>query len=153
LLGLACGGGQQGPIFAAAGANVAILDNSPAQLRRDRDTAEREGLSIRTVQGDMADLSAFADGSFDLIFHPVSNCFAPEVRPVWREAAGVLRWGGSLLAGLCNRVQFIFDDALVQKGELAVRHSIPYSDATSLTEEERRRYTDADEPLLHGHTL
>ncbi|MGE5602569.1 MAG: SAM-dependent methyltransferase, partial [Nitrososphaerales archaeon] len=37
VLGLACGGGQQCPIFAAAGASVTVLDNSPAQLGRDRE--------------------------------------------------------------------------------------------------------------------
>ena len=46
ILGLACGGGQQGPIFAAAGAEVTIFDNSPAQLARDREVAEREQLSV-----------------------------------------------------------------------------------------------------------
>ncbi len=85
LLGLACGGGQQGPVFAALGANVTIFDNSPAQLAHDRQVAEREDLKIHTVEGDMRDLSVFDDGSFDLVFHPVSNVFCPEVRPVWQE--------------------------------------------------------------------
>ena len=91
LLGLACGGGQQGPVFAALGANVTIFDNSPAQLEHDRAVAHREGLPIKTVEGDMRDLSVFADQSFDLIFHPVSNVFCPQVQPVWREAFRVLR--------------------------------------------------------------
>ena len=70
VLCLASGGGQQGPIFAAAGANVTVFDNSPKQLERDRVVAERDNLQIKTVQGDMADLSVFADESFDLIIHP-----------------------------------------------------------------------------------
>src|SRR5947209_20625911 len=86
VLCLASGGGQQGPVLAAAGAAVTVLDASPAQLARDRLVADREGLEVRTVQGDMADLSAFDDGTFGLVFHPCSNCFVPEVRPVWREA-------------------------------------------------------------------
>src|SRR6188768_2713700 len=36
VLGLACGGGQQGPILAAAGANVTNFDNSPKQLEKDK---------------------------------------------------------------------------------------------------------------------
>ena len=91
LLGLACGGGQQGPVFAALGARVTIFDNSPAQLEHDRAVAKREKLVINTVEGDMRDLSAFTDESFDLVFHPVSSVFCPEVRPVWREAFRVLR--------------------------------------------------------------
>jgi SAM-dependent methyltransferase len=153
VLCLASGGGQQGPIFAAAGATVTVLDASAAQLDRDRMVADREGLSLRTVPADMADLCAFADGSFGMVFHPCSNCFIPDVRPVWREAFRVLRPGGVLLAGFCNPVLFLFDDALAEKGELVARHAVPYSDLASLTEEERRRYTDRDEPLIFGHTL
>ena len=105
VLCLASGGGQQGPILAAVGANVTVLDNSPNQLAQDRTVAERDGLEIITVEGDMADLSAFSDRSFDLIVHPVSNVFAPDIRPVWREAFRVLRPGGALMAGITNPVQ------------------------------------------------
>jgi 2-polyprenyl-3-methyl-5-hydroxy-6-metoxy-1,4-benzoquinol methylase len=77
VLCLASGGGQQGPPLAAVGARVTVLDNSPKQLAQDRLVADREGLTIETVQGDMADLSVFPDGRFDLIVHPVSNVFAP----------------------------------------------------------------------------
>jgi SAM-dependent methyltransferase len=153
VLCLAGGGGQQAPVLAAAGAAVTVLDNSPAQLARDRLVADRDGLQIRTVPGDMADLSAFADGTFGLVFHPCSNCFVPDVRPVWREAFRVLRPGGVLLAGFANPLLYVFDDAPAEKGELVVRHAVPYSDLTSLTEQERRRYTDQDEPLVFGHTL
>jgi SAM-dependent methyltransferase len=153
VLCLASGGGQQGPVLAAAGAAVTVLDASPAQLARDRLVAEREGLALRAVEGDMADLSAFPGGSFGLVFHPCSNCFVPDVRPVWREAFRVLRPGGVLLAGFCNPALYVFDDALAGRGELVVRHAVPYSDLASLTEEQRRRYTDKNEPLVYGHTL
>ncbi len=69
VLCLASGGGQQGPILAAAGAHVTVFDATDAQLARDREVAKREGLTLRTVRGDMRDLSAFADASFDLIVH------------------------------------------------------------------------------------
>ncbi len=153
VLCLASGGGQQGPVLAAAGAAVTVLDNSPGQLAQDRLVAEREGLAIDTVQGDMADLLAFASGRFGLIFHPCSNCFVADVRPVWREAFRILRPGGALLAGFANPVLYVFDDALAEKGELLARHAVPYSDLTSLTDEERRRYVDKNEPLVYGHTL
>jgi 2-polyprenyl-3-methyl-5-hydroxy-6-metoxy-1,4-benzoquinol methylase len=77
ILCLACGGGQQGPILAAAGARVTVFDASPKQLAQDEMVAGRADLSLVTRQGLMHDLSAFADESFDVIFHPVSNCFAP----------------------------------------------------------------------------
>ena len=57
----------------------------------------------------MRDLGEFADASFDLVFHPVSNLFCPELAPVWRECFRVLRPGGALLAGFVNPDVFIFD--------------------------------------------
>src|SRR5688572_7033234 len=42
VLGLASGGGQQCPVLAAAGAHVTSYDNSPKQLARDREVANRE---------------------------------------------------------------------------------------------------------------
>ena len=92
---LASGGGQQGPILAAAGADVTVFDNSPRQLEQDRYVADRDGLHLQTVEGDMRDLSCFPDESFDLIVHPVSNVFVPDVKPVWREAYRVLKPGAT----------------------------------------------------------
>ena len=153
VLGLASAGGQQGPVLAAAGAQVTIFDNSSAQLGQDRLVAEREGLSLRLVEGDMRDLSVFPDGSFDLIFHPCSNCFVDEIRSVWREAARVLRPGGVLLSGFSNPLIFLFDPEQEKAGVMQLKYKMPYSDFTSLTEEERRRYTDTGEPLCIAHSL
>jgi SAM-dependent methyltransferase len=154
VLCLASGGGQQAPVLAAAGANVTVLDNSPGQLAQDRLVAEREGLDLRTVEGDMADLSLFAGESFHLVFHPVSNLFAPEVRPVWVEAFRVLRRGGYLLAGFLNPAVYIFDLELVDSsGELRVRYALPYADATSKSEEDVARQIERGEPLEFSHTL
>ncbi len=153
VLCLAGGGGQQGPTLAAAGARVTVFDNSPAQLAQDQLVAEREGLEIRTVQGDMADLSVFADASFDLIVHPCSNLFVPDVRPVWREAYRVLRPDGELLAGFTNPALYLFDMQLHDHGVLQVRHKLPYSDLTHLRPEELRRYQDDLQPMEYSHTL
>ncbi len=101
----------------------------------------------------MADLSVFADAGFDLIVHPCSNMFVPDVQPVWREASRVLRPGGALLAGFVSPVNYIFDQALLDDGVLQVRHKLPYSDLHSLTEEERQAYIDDLQPLEFGHTL
>src|SRR6516165_992366 len=127
MLCLASGGGQQGPVLAAAGASVTVFDNSPAQLARDEEVAAREGLAIRTVLGDMRDLGAFADASFDVVFNPVSNVFCPELAPVWRESFRVLRPGGLLLTGFLNPDIYLFDEAALERDELVVRHPLPYS--------------------------
>jgi SAM-dependent methyltransferase len=154
VLCLASGGGQQGPTLAAAGAHVTVFDNSPRQLAQDRLVAEREGLAIRTVEGDMADLSAFADASFDLIVHPVSNVFAADVLPVWGEAYRVLRPRGALLAGFSNPINYIFDfDLLDREHRLEVKYTLPYSDIESLSDEARKAYLAKGWPLEFSHTL
>ncbi len=153
VLCLASGGGQQGPILAAAGANVTVFDNSPSQLEQDNLVARREGLEIRTEQGDMANLAVFDEQSFDLIFHPCSNCFAQDIHPVWKECFRVLRPGGTLLTGFTNPVRYLFDDELLENGELFVRYKIPYSDLTSISPDLRQRYIDKNEPCCFSHTL
>jgi len=152
VLCLASGGGQQGPVLAAAGANVTVFDNSPVQLSRDRLVADRDGLDIRTVQGDMADLSVFPDASFDLIINPVSVCFIPDVKPVWRECARVLRKGCALLVGMHQPHIYCLDD-VEETGDFRVRFSLPFSDLTSMDPEERARRYGADSPLEFSHTF
>lgn len=141
-------------MLAAAGARVTVLDNSPRQLERDRFVAQRDRLDVTTVLGDMRDLGMFEDASFDLVFNPVSNLFCPDIDPVWRECHRVLRLGGTLLAGFLNPDLFVFDqDAEDNRGELIVRHALPYSDLTHLTEEERERLDGPVAPLRYSHTL
>jgi len=153
ILALASGGGQQGPLFAAAGAEVTVFDNSPRQLEQDRFVADRDGLILKTVEGDMKDLSCFADESFDFIFNPCSNCFVPDVKPVWQEAFRVLKKGGTMISGFCNPVLFTPDLELEKQGVVQMKYKIPYSDATDITPEERLRYFGANEPINYGHTL
>jgi SAM-dependent methyltransferase len=101
----------------------------------------------------MTDLSRFSDESFDLIFHPVSNIFSPEILPMWQECFRVLKPGGALLAGFNNPVAYIFDEAAEDAGELVVRHKLPYSDLTSLNQEELDRVLASGRPLEFCHTL
>ena len=154
VLCLASGGGQQGPILAATGAAVTVFDLSPKQLDRDRAVASEHGLRLTAVEGDMRDLSAFPDCGFNLIFHPVSNIFVPDVRPVWKEAFRVLKPGGFLLAGMLNPIEYAFDRALAdEKGVYQLAYSLPYSDTESITEEERIRLFGKDDPIEFSHTL
>ena len=154
VLCLASGGGQQGPILAAAGAHVTVFDLSPRQLAQDREVAEANSLAIETVEGEMTDLGCFADDSFDLIVHPISNCFVADVNPVWRGCSRVLRPGGAVLAGFVNPVSYLFDVEIDgTRGPLEVRNAIPYSDLESLTEKQREHYLADGEPFEFGHTL
>ncbi|MFT7775537.1 class I SAM-dependent methyltransferase [Roseateles sp.] len=154
VLCLASGGGQQAPILAAAGARVVSFDLSDEQLAKDHQVAEREGLALQCLQGDMADLSTLRDASFDLVFHPASNVFVPDIEPVWRECHRVLRPGGELLAGFMNPMVFLFDhDAADASGELVVKYSLPYADVSQLTAAQLQNKVQRGDMLEYGHSL
>ncbi len=121
LLGLACGGGQQMPLFAAAGAKCTVLDYSERQLESERMVAKREGYPIDVVRADMSQPLPFANCTFDVIVHPVSNCYIREVEPLWRECFRILKPGGILLAGMDNGINYIFDDE-----ETTLKHKLPF---------------------------
>ena len=121
VLGLASGGGQQMPIFAALGAVCTVLDYSPAQLESERMVSQREGYDIRIIRADMTKPLPFADSSFDLIFHPVSNCYVREVRPIFRECFRVLKPGGVLLGGYDMGINFLVDEK-----EERIVNSLPF---------------------------
>lgn len=151
ILGLACGGGQQCPLLAAAGGVVTVFDNSNAQLNQDRAVAERDGLEMSFVQGDMRDLSCFENESFDLIVHPVSNTYVDDPRPVWKEAFRVLRKGGAMISGMTNPLIYMFDNL---KGDhKTLTYKLPYADRDDLPEDELKRLIDNGDPLEFSHTL
>lgn len=94
VLCLASGGGRQGPLYAAAGARVTVVDISGGMLQLDRAVAAERKLDLETVQTSMDRLQMFRRGMFDLVIHPVSTCYVPEIAIVYREVARVLRMGG-----------------------------------------------------------
>lgn len=151
VLCLASGGGQQGPVLAAAGAAVTVFDNSPKQLARDEEVAAREGLVIRTVLGDMRDLGVFEDAGFDVIVNPVSTLFCPDLAPVWAEAFRVLRPGGTLLTGFMNPDVYIFDEVALDRQELVVSHRLPFS-TLDLSDTDRMRSYGTG-PIEYSHSL
>ncbi|KJJ94302.1 methyltransferase [Pseudomonas sp. 21] len=155
ILCLASGGGQQAPVLAAAGALVTVLDASAEQLARDREVAARDGLQLETLLGDMRDLSAFADGWFDCIFHPISNLYVPDIRPIWHECFRTLRSGGRLLSSFYNPVVFIGerDPALAEQGLIRPRFKLPYSDLRDLPAETLSARQERGEALVFGHSL
>ena len=152
VLCLASGGGQQGPILAAIGADVTVFDNSQGQLEKDLYVAKRDGLTINTVQGNMQDLSMFADASFDLIVHPWSNNYVDDILIVWKECSRVLKKCGTLVAGFGSPLEYIFDLKKFEKGELELKYSIPYADIDH-QDDEAVRELSAAEGFSWGHPI
>lgn len=91
VLCLAAGGGRHGPLYAAAGARVTVVDLCDELLERDRIIARQRGLDLRTVECCMTRLSALEAASFDLVIHPVSTCYVPDLKAVFAEVARVCR--------------------------------------------------------------
>lgn len=94
LLCLAAGGGRQGPLYAAAGAQVTVVDISPEMLQLDREVAGERKLNLQTVQTSMDDLTMFGAGEFDIVIHPVSTCYIPDIGAAYQQVARVTRSGG-----------------------------------------------------------
>ncbi|WP_254513299.1 class I SAM-dependent methyltransferase [Anatilimnocola floriformis] len=94
VLCLAAGGGKHGPLYAAAGAAVTVVDISPGMLELDREVAKERRLELQTVEASMDDLTCFAAGTFDLVVQPVSTCYVPQIGPVYREVSRITKPGG-----------------------------------------------------------
>ena len=145
VLGLASGGAQQMPVFAALGAVCTVLDNSQRQLESERMVAEREGYDIEIVRADMTERLPFEENSFDLIFNPVSNCYVYAVLPIWRECARILKPGGRLLAGLDNGLNFAFDE-----DETRIVNTLPFNPLED--EDQMEQLRKADGGIQFSHT-
>jgi len=148
ILGLASGGGQQGPILAALGAEVTIFDNSERQLDQDIAVSDANNLGIKIVQGDMRDLSVFSDASFDLIFNPCSVLFVDDLKSVWKECFRVLKGNGILMTGLMNPLSL-----QIEEKTLKLIYKQPFSDLHSLPKDELKKLKDTKEALIFGHSL
>ena len=151
ILGLASGGGQQIPIFAALGADCTVFDNSEKQLESERMVAEREGYEVQIVKGDMTKPLPFVDNSFDMIFHPVSNCYVEDVYHVWKECYRVLRKGGVLLAGMDNGLNFLVNDD--RNLPLIIENKLPFNPLENASEEEYQHMVNNLEGIQFSHTL
>ena len=146
ILGLASGGGQQMPVFAALGAECTVLDYSEKQLESEKLVSEREGYDIRIIRADMTKRLPFEDEEFDLIFHPVSNCYVKEVKPIWKECFRVLKKGGELLSGVDHYINYVVDG-----DEKEIVNSLPFD---PLINEKYREQLEADDAgMQFSHTL
>ena len=145
LLGLASGGGQQMPVFAALGAACTVLDYSIQQLESERMVAKREQYQIQIVHADMTKPLPFDADSFDLIFHPVSNCYVEEVYPIWKECFRILKKGGILLSGLDNGLNYAFDVS-----ETKLENKLPFNPLTNVSQ---RQSLGENDGIQFSHTI
>ena len=94
LLCLGAGGGKHAALYAAAGADVTVVDISAAQLELDRQVATERRLDLKTVEASMDHMPMFASGQFEIVVHPVSTCYVPRIEPVYQEVSRITQPGG-----------------------------------------------------------
>ena len=84
--------------------------------------AEREGYRIEIIQADMTKPLPFPDESFDIIFHPVSNCYVETVEGIFKECYRILKKGGVFLGGYDIGINYLFDEE-----EKEVKYALPFN--------------------------
>lgn len=146
VLGLASGGGQQMPIFAALGAEVTVLDNSPKQIESELLVAKREGYEVRAIEADMTKPLPFPDEYFDLIFQPVSFCYIRELLPIYKEAHRILKKGGVYLSVAESEINYLVDDDTEEK----IIQKMPFDPISD--EAARKRLEESDSGMQFSHT-
>jgi ubiquinone/menaquinone biosynthesis C-methylase UbiE len=94
VLCLAGGAGQQSAVYGLLGANVTVFDLTPSQLEGDQVAARHYGYPVKTIQGDMHDLSGITDASFDRIHQPISTLYCYDLERLYAGVARILKPGG-----------------------------------------------------------
>lgn len=146
ILGLASGGGQQMPIFTAAGAICTVLDYSSNQIESEKMVAKREGYDIEIIQADMTKPLPFENESFDIIFHPVANCYIEDVYSVFKECARVLKKGGIMLGGFDTEINYMVDN-----DETSIVNKMPFNPLKNL--EQMKQLEKDDAGVQFSHTV
>jgi ubiquinone/menaquinone biosynthesis C-methylase UbiE len=123
LLCLAAGGGRQSALYAAAGADVTVVDLSGAMLELDRLVAVERGYRLRLIEASMDDLSMLQRAEFDIVIHPVSTCYIDCIQNVFREVARVLRPGGVYVSQHKQPVSLQSTTEPSPDGKYAIEHS------------------------------
>ncbi len=147
------GGGQQGPLLAAYGKKVTVVDISEGQLEGDRMVADREDLDIELVQGDMRELGFIHDGSVDLVINPQAINFIDDIDTLYSEVARVLRKGGVYIVSFANPALYLFDVKKLERGKMKIRYTLPFSAEASLSEKEKMRILSEKGTMEYSHTL
>lgn len=94
ILEVGCGGGQNSIALAKQGAACIGIDPSTAQLAHAQKLAQEHGVEVQFLGGMAEDLSAFPDGSFDLVLSSYAFGYVTDLRRAYREVCRVLKPGG-----------------------------------------------------------
>ena len=155
VLCLAAGGGRQSAIYASAGARVTVVDISPGMLELDREVARERRLDIHVVEASMDDLRGLTAQSFDIVIHPVSTCYVPDVVRVFQQVARVLKGGGVYISQHKSPVSLQAtikpgDGGYVIQSPYYSKQAVPKVSGTSLREEGCLEFVHRWEEIIGG---
>lgn len=95
ILEVACGTGQNFPLF-ASNSEITAVDFSPKMLEQARRSAMEHGLNVRLAVMD-AERLEFPDGTFDAVVSTLSTCTFPNPVKALQEIKRVCRPNGLIL--------------------------------------------------------
>jgi len=117
ILDYGCGPADFGIWMATEGAEVTLLDLSPAAIDLGLKRARASGVAVRGVAADAASLEMFPDGEFDLIFACAALHHTLKYPGAMNELARIMRpgarlvlcetWGGNPLLNLARRLRAV----------------------------------------------
>jgi 2-polyprenyl-3-methyl-5-hydroxy-6-metoxy-1,4-benzoquinol methylase len=102
ILDAGCGGGYLSRLLAGRGARVTGVDVSSGLLAYARAEETRESLGVRYARADLADLSRFRTGSFDIVVANVVLVDVRRYRAAIAELYRVLAPGGRFVFSLTH---------------------------------------------------
>lgn len=110
VLDLGCGGGQNCIALAKAGAIVAGVDGSAAQIAFARELAAAEGVEVDFTVGDVRELGALADGGWEIVLSMATLHYLADPQRALAEARRALAVGGRLVVSVDHPVRAMFHD-------------------------------------------
>jgi ubiquinone/menaquinone biosynthesis C-methylase UbiE/ADP-ribose pyrophosphatase YjhB (NUDIX family) len=107
---LGCGGGQDCIVLAKQGAQVIGIDLSDKQIEYGRRLAEREGVQVTLVQGNVEELRGVEDETQDLALSIHALNYVERIDRAFAEAYRVLRPGGAFVLTLHHPFDACLED-------------------------------------------
>ena len=111
VLVLGCGGGQDCIVLAKGGAQVVGIDLSDKQIEYGRGLADREGVLVTLLQGNVEELPAIDDESQDLAVSLHALNYVEHVDRAFAEAYRVLRRGAAFVLSVHHPFDACLEDS------------------------------------------
>lgn len=125
VLVLGCGGGQDAVVLARRGAHVVGIDLSDEQIRFARDLAQKEGLDVPFVQGNVEELPHVDSETQDIAVSAHALNYVEHADRCFAEVFRVLKPGGVFVFSVQHPMDACLDDRrphAVIKGYWEVQH-------------------------------